>query len=536
MSDIFVDIDNEYYEKQPPSPDLTNTAALQIGSGSRVFRGDQSGIWLGAAKFIDAPFSVDMDGNLVATSADFSGTGYTKTVTFAQDAIPTSVAIGDLWVDTDDNNKLYRAESVGATTITAVGGGGWVVADQDAYKLDKVGGSYTTTISVTGRVEILPDVNTGIVAYAGDGTSEVFKVVVDGTDVGDVILGDYAGGNGVKWDQSASDFIIKGDMTAGSIDGVTITGGTITGTTFKTASTGTRVEISAVDDDIKIYDSGNDEVFRIDDEGGVVTIKAKDSRDLTLEATTAGKVIFLDNDVHIKSTMDLIFDGTQGSINCGSIDCDAIEMNNSDLTGVNKVEFEDTSQYIYDDGVNLELYFDGNTEFYHDGNLRAIIDDNIWSKGDLMADGTKPFLIDHPDGSDRMLRYTAQESPDVVLRYRGREKFGADGTVEVVPPEHFILVTEPKGEVTVNLTAMSPNNVWVKDIVKNEKFIFAGEPNTEVMYEIIAIRKGYLDREVEISKDSSENSVKIFNSYKKSVLDEKTNTIEKEVKSLESKK
>jgi hypothetical protein len=47
-----------------------------------------------------------------------------KTTTFAQTSIPTSTAIGDIWVDTDDNNKIYRAFAVGATTIAA---GQWVL-------------------------------------------------------------------------------------------------------------------------------------------------------------------------------------------------------------------------------------------------------------------------------------------------------------------------------------------------------------------------------------------------------------------------
>ena len=47
-----------------------------------------------------------------------------KTTTFAQDAIPTSLAIGDLWIDTNDGNKLYRAASIGADQITA---GEWIL-------------------------------------------------------------------------------------------------------------------------------------------------------------------------------------------------------------------------------------------------------------------------------------------------------------------------------------------------------------------------------------------------------------------------
>ena len=50
---------------------LDRVAGLQIGAGSKVFRGDQSGIWLGASKFADAPFSVDMQGNIVASTATF---------------------------------------------------------------------------------------------------------------------------------------------------------------------------------------------------------------------------------------------------------------------------------------------------------------------------------------------------------------------------------------------------------------------------------------------------------------------------------
>lgn len=42
--------------------------SMQVGFGSKVFRSDRQGIWLGAKKFVDAPFHVDMDGNAKATS------------------------------------------------------------------------------------------------------------------------------------------------------------------------------------------------------------------------------------------------------------------------------------------------------------------------------------------------------------------------------------------------------------------------------------------------------------------------------------
>lgn len=47
---------------------LTASSAF-IGSGDKVFKADKEGIYLGNAKFADAPFSVDMVGNMVANSA-----------------------------------------------------------------------------------------------------------------------------------------------------------------------------------------------------------------------------------------------------------------------------------------------------------------------------------------------------------------------------------------------------------------------------------------------------------------------------------
>lgn len=49
---------------------------------------------------------------------------------FSQDAIPTSEHIGDLWVDTDDNNQLYRAAIRGADQITS---GEWESVRDTAY-------------------------------------------------------------------------------------------------------------------------------------------------------------------------------------------------------------------------------------------------------------------------------------------------------------------------------------------------------------------------------------------------------------------
>lgn len=55
--------------------------SLQIGGASGVNANGSDGFWSGAATFGNAPFSVDLDGNLVATNATISGTVDAATIT-----------------------------------------------------------------------------------------------------------------------------------------------------------------------------------------------------------------------------------------------------------------------------------------------------------------------------------------------------------------------------------------------------------------------------------------------------------------------
>jgi len=52
---------------------LDNILAFQVGHGSTTMKSNQNGLWLGAKKSTDAPFYVDMDGNVVASSINLGG-------------------------------------------------------------------------------------------------------------------------------------------------------------------------------------------------------------------------------------------------------------------------------------------------------------------------------------------------------------------------------------------------------------------------------------------------------------------------------
>lgn len=142
---------------------LNNTAEMQVGFGSQVMRMNQQGMWLGAEQFANAPFRVDMQGNLFASSATLAG--YSQITIFKQDGIPTSTAVGDLWVDTNDSNKIYRSAAIGADQVTA---GEWESVTVDALLRTGTSQSFTGSINVMNTSVVIDGVNGRITIDDGD--------------------------------------------------------------------------------------------------------------------------------------------------------------------------------------------------------------------------------------------------------------------------------------------------------------------------------------------------------------------------------
>jgi len=93
------------------------------------------------------------------------------------------------------------------------------------------------------RVEIDAD---RLIAY-DNAEAEIFKILLSGTDVGDVVMGDYANTKGALWDKSASTFNVKGVITA--------TSGTFTGTV--NVGTAGDIYIDGANEVIKVYDASS---------------------------------------------------------------------------------------------------------------------------------------------------------------------------------------------------------------------------------------------------------------------------------------
>jgi hypothetical protein len=116
-------------------------------------------------------------------------TADTKITTFYQDGVPTSLAAGDLWVDTDDANKLYRAACVGADAITA---GEWETV-RDSSNLDKSTYLSSGTTTINGG-----QITTGTIEADAIKTSTLnAKTITLGTTGGDSIIksGNYSAGS-----------------------------------------------------------------------------------------------------------------------------------------------------------------------------------------------------------------------------------------------------------------------------------------------------------------------------------------------------
>jgi uncharacterized protein (UPF0147 family) len=123
------------------------TNASRLDNIDAEFSDPSSGTTTLAQNFTSVLSEVYPNGTASASSiSGVSASLALKPNTFAQNNAPTATAVGDIWVDTDDNNKLYRAESVGANEVTT---GEWVaINDTTPTTKTFTGSSVPTAISI----------------------------------------------------------------------------------------------------------------------------------------------------------------------------------------------------------------------------------------------------------------------------------------------------------------------------------------------------------------------------------------------------
>ena len=144
------------------------------------------------------------------------------------------------------------------------------------------GGSFRTANS-GARVEIFPagEPTIGIVVY-DDAAAEVFKTIISGTDVGDVIFGDSAS-NYLKWDKSVPSLTLHG----AGVSNPTITG-LQAGSEIAIQGWTSTLVFTADDANTVSWSASNDETITLLD-GTVYTITAGNTTDMD-----ASTYIYLD--------------------------------------------------------------------------------------------------------------------------------------------------------------------------------------------------------------------------------------------------
>jgi hypothetical protein len=224
---------------------FTNVKQLQVGYGSSVFRIDRDGMWAGAEKYADAPWKVDWNGNMVASSIVLSG--YIPTGGAAGDVNSGSVTIsggkitansiaadrmvtGSLIVGT--NVGLGTAQdSAGVTTIigntvttgyvNALNVTAQYVAASIAISSPTITGG---TISIGSGNNIFKADSNGI--YLGNATyaSAPFRVSMAGAvTASSLTLTNASIGSGSSYTGNSIDAAYIGNLTAAKITSGTIT-------------------------------------------------------------------------------------------------------------------------------------------------------------------------------------------------------------------------------------------------------------------------------------------------------------------------
>jgi len=180
---------------------LLGTSVAGWAHGSDTTQIDGGSIYTGTVILSALAFIPVQDTNVIASINASNEDGGTLNIAANKIAISGSCTFSSGWAaasnaESDINvlNTNNAPANAGATDNTVAN-----------TKLTATGGAYNSAAS-GARVRIFPDVNTGIQVIDNVG-ADVFKVMVGGADVGDVVIGSST--KYMQWDKDADKLIIQ---------------------------------------------------------------------------------------------------------------------------------------------------------------------------------------------------------------------------------------------------------------------------------------------------------------------------------------
>lgn len=114
---------------------------------------------------------------------------------------------------------------------------------------------------------------------------------------------------------------------------------------------------------------------------------------------------------------------------------------------------------------------------------------NTKVSGNFDVNGSKNFLMDHPEREGWTIRYGSTESPVSGIECRGRVTLDDDGLALVEFPDHYRAIIKPDTDVDVHLSAYGPDPAWC-ELPTTEGTTVHGTPGTVVAWHAHAERIG----------------------------------------------
>ena len=248
------------------------------------------------------------------TDPTAQATADSKNATYYQDAQPTggTYEVGDMWVDTDDNNKLYTWNG---TT--------WVLTQDSATAQTDAEAAYDAAIAslqpsastIVNSSNQITAVNTnGITVYSGASATSGARIVMNSAGIAGFDSTSTDANTGATFSISASTgaAVFKGSIQSGStISGTVITGSTFTSTNYGGVS-GTGVAV--ISDQLTFKVSGSTVATLSAGAGGLLLSSAGAS----ITMTTVGNISIASvNNTLLMSTAPYFTQGSGSNVGGG---------------------------------------------------------------------------------------------------------------------------------------------------------------------------------------------------------------------------
>ena len=172
-----------------------NATSVQQGSGNSIFKVSEKGIHLGAAGFDDAPFSVNMAGELNATSGHFSGDITGATGTFSGTLVVGSLDIPDSTTEESFHVDISGNMWLGAATFAAA-----------PFSVSNTGALVATSATINGSILAFNP-------FFGDGDNGTVIISSNTTLTDDVYYIDLTVNAGITLTLAGSRLFVKGTLT-----------------------------------------------------------------------------------------------------------------------------------------------------------------------------------------------------------------------------------------------------------------------------------------------------------------------------------